>query len=159
MLVQLANLIRVYFIDNDNHTTHCEIRYAAAADLDALLGLLPTLAGLIQPLTNAVCIGADLIVQHKETGPISPGTSMPIKRGASMIFSTSAANDCIIRVPAVRDEFYLSSGPFAHIKLDIGNIDVFQLADFIGTGTRDVAACDLFANDIEAYIDGFREDF
>lgn len=159
MLQQLANTIVVHYLDNDSHKSHCEIRYAPAVDLAVLLGLLPSWVSLIAPLTSAICTGVELVVKHKETSPIAYSGTTPNKRGASMFFHTSAASDYVVRIPAFKPIYYLSSGPYAGIQIDATNIDVFNFIDFIGRGTRDVSACDLFANDIEDYVVGFREDY
>lgn len=159
MLVQLVNLVRIYFLDNDHHKSHCEIRFAPVVDLAVLLGLLPTWAGLIAPLSSAVCTGVDLIVQHKDTSPSGAAPGSTVKRGAAFFFTTAGENDHTIRIPALKPEYYEQTGPFAGIRVDLANSDIFNFTDFVLRGDRTTAPVDIWENDLETVVGGIREDF
>ena len=156
-LAQQTSLIRLWFRDNDNTETSCQVQFATIHSGDVLLPLVSGWAALVSALSDAVLVRAELIMRWNENAPGSAAVPSNVRRSGTFTLETTATALSIVRVPSINEVYILSTGPYTGIGLDTSNADVTALISALTGGISAITPCDPFGADITALSNAFVE--
>jgi hypothetical protein len=159
MLSQKTSIIRLHYIDNDLARSTCQVNFSAGTDPSTLLSQVSSWQAIISALSSAICIETDVIVRYSDPSQPSAGISSNGKRSGTFIYDNDAASFVVLRVPSIRNELVLSSGPYAGVGIDVDDADVSAYIDAVINGISGVEVCDPFDSDIVSLSSAFVEQY
>lgn len=158
-LIQLPTMTRLRFQDNDLAVSACQTHIPPAISAAAGLSFLASWRGVVQSLSDAVCIDSDLLVRWKENTEPVAGSSSAVLRQGTFIFTTPTPDLATIRVPSIDQALLETSGPYAGIAIDQTQPAVIAFVSAITGGLTGVQACDPFVLDLVALSSAYVELF
>jgi hypothetical protein len=155
--VQIPMLARLSFRDNDGAESTCQANLPAGAGAAAGLSFVSSWRPLVEALSSAVCLEADLVLRWTETSVLSVGTGTDVFRHGVLIFDTSVPDLAVIRVPSLDQSLLEATGPFAGVHIDQTQSAVIALVDALTNGISGIEPCDPFENDLLTLSSAFVE--
>lgn len=123
------------------------------------LAFMSSWRGLVESLSDAVCLDSDLLVRWKETTEPAAGVSSSVLRQGVLIFSTPTPDLATIRIPSIDQALLETSGPYAGIAIDQTQPAVIALVNALTSGAAGVEPCDPFVLDLVALSTAYVELF
>jgi hypothetical protein len=159
MLAQQTSLIRLRYRDNDLTDSTCQVNFTPDVDPSTLLSLVSSWRALISAISSAVCVESDVIVRYSDPSQPAAGMASSVKRSGTFIYDNGAASLVVLRIPSIRSDLILSSGPYAGIGIDVDNADVMDYVNAVMGGISGISVCDPFGSDVVALSNAFVEQF
>lgn len=106
------------------------------------------LAPIVQSVSTATCIGADIIAHLEENSLLTPETGSDVRNLGVFLFSDGSGNMEGIRFAGFDTSLTLSSGAWSGIAIDLDDTDVASLVSALVSGLSGTEPCDAFGADI-----------
>lgn len=151
---QKTYLCRYRFRDNDGAESTCEVQLHPEESVGAALSFCGLLRPIIQALSDAVCIEADLFVRwHQITTSVLASNTLD---QGTFIFNTDVPDLAIIRIPSIKTSVLESSGPYEGIRIDQSHTDVATFVAAV-TGGIGIESASALGDDLVTLAEAFRE--
>lgn len=155
--VQIPMLARLNFRDNDGAESTCQTNLPTAAGAAGGLSFVASWRPIVEALSSATCIEADLILRWTETSVPDVGMDTDVFRHGVLIFDTSVPDLAVIRVPSLDQSVLETTGPFAGVHIDQTQSAVIALVDALTNGVSGVEPLDPFEHDLVTLSSAFVE--
>lgn len=158
-LTQRTTTVRLRFRDNDSAEATCDVNLRTTVSIDDAITFLASWHPIVQAISSATIISADVIVRWHDPSPGTPDLASDDNFQGTFIFDTASSDQATIRIPSFDPSFLETTGPFAFIRIDQTITAVLDLITTIVDGLSSVEPCDPFASDLTAINVAYVEQF